>query len=59
MSNISLQLMTKRFGMTLVRTAVGDRYVLEHMLQEGFCLGGEQSGHVILLKRMRPPVTGS
>ncbi len=50
MSNIGLQLMTKRFGMTLVRTAVGDRYVLEHMLQEGFCLGGEQSGHVILLK---------
>ena len=33
MSNIGLQLMTERLGMTLVRTAVGDRYVLEQMLQ--------------------------
>lgn len=50
MSNIGLELMAEREGMSLVRTAVGDRYVLEHMLKENLCLGGEQSGHVILLE---------
>lgn len=49
MSNFGLEKMAEREGFTLVRTAVGDRYVLEHMLQEDLSLGGEQSGHVILL----------
>ena len=35
--------------MNLIQTKVGDRYVLEEMLKQGFNLGGEQSGHVILL----------
>ena len=49
MSNLGLEKMAEREGFLLVRTAVGDRYVLEHMLREGLSLGGEQSGHVILL----------
>jgi len=49
MSNLGLEKMAEREGFLLVRTAVGDRYVLEHMLKEGLSLGGEQSGHVILL----------
>ncbi len=50
MSNLGLEKMAEREGYRLVRTAVGDRYVLEHMLREGLSLGGEQSGHVILLE---------
>jgi phosphoglucosamine mutase len=38
-------------GITVVSTAVGDRYVLEAMLSGGFSLGGEQSGHVVMLER--------
>jgi len=38
---------------TLLRTPVGDKYVLERMLAEGIALGGEQSGHVIFLDRCR------
>lgn len=49
MSNLGLEKMAEREGYKLVRTAVGDRYVLEHMLREKLSLGGEQSGHVILL----------
>ncbi len=49
MSNLGLEKMAERAGYQLVRTAVGDRYVLEHMLRERLSLGGEQSGHVILL----------
>lgn len=49
MSNLGLDIMAKQNNLSLAKTKVGDRYVLEHMLAEGFNLGGEQSGHVILL----------
>ncbi|WP_371497549.1 phosphoglucosamine mutase [Kitasatospora sp. NBC_00374] len=49
MSNLGFKLAMEREGIDLVQTAVGDRYVLEEMKQHGFALGGEQSGHVILL----------
>lgn len=49
MSNIGLELAMKKEGIHLVKTRVGDRYVLEEMLQSGCTLGGEQSGHVIFL----------
>jgi len=51
MSNIGFERALERHGITLVRTAVGDRYVLERMQSGGFVLGGEQSGHVIDLRR--------
>ncbi|MFJ5706305.1 MULTISPECIES: phosphoglucosamine mutase [unclassified Streptomyces] len=49
MSNLGFKLAMEREGLTLVQTAVGDRYVLESMKEHGFALGGEQSGHVIVL----------
>ncbi|GAA3027974.1 phosphoglucosamine mutase [Kitasatospora albolonga] len=49
MSNLGFKLAMEREGVELVQTAVGDRYVLEEMKKHGFALGGEQSGHVILL----------
>jgi phosphoglucosamine mutase len=49
MSNIGLEIMAGNEGINLVRTAVGDRYVLEEMIKSGYNLGGEQSGHVICL----------
>ncbi len=47
MSNLGLELALAREGLTLARTPVGDKYVLEEMLRIGAKLGGEQSGHVI------------
>jgi phosphoglucosamine mutase len=47
MSNIGLELALKETGIELVRTAVGDKYVMEEMQSRGASLGGEQSGHVI------------
>jgi len=47
MSNQGLEVFCRNNGMTLHRTAVGDRYVLEKMLADGLNLGGEQSGHLI------------
>lgn len=47
MSNLGLILAMKEHGIRTVQTGVGDRYVLEKMLQGGYTLGGEQSGHVI------------
>lgn len=51
MSNMGLDIAAKREGLNLVKTKVGDRYVLEKMLDKGYSLGGEQSGHIILLDR--------
>lgn len=50
MSNIGLDIAMKERGISLAKTKVGDRYVLEEMLQKGYSLGGEQSGHVIFLE---------
>ena len=49
MSNLGLERYLTGLGLTLERTKVGDRYVLERMKEGGFNLGGEQSGHMILL----------
>ncbi|MCB2082646.1 MAG: phosphoglucosamine mutase [Sphingomonadaceae bacterium] len=49
MSNLGLERYLEGRGLTLERTKVGDRYVLERMKQGGFNVGGEQSGHMILL----------
>ena len=48
MSNLGLERYLKSIGLTLERTKVGDRYVVEHMQKFGYNLGGEQSGHIIL-----------
>ncbi|NGO40985.1 phosphoglucosamine mutase [Streptomyces ureilyticus] len=48
MSNLGFKLAMEREGLSLVQTAVGDRYVLEEMKQHDYALGGEQSGHVII-----------
>jgi len=48
MSNIGLELALRSVGVELVRTDVGDKYVLEELLRRGASLGGEQSGHIIL-----------
>jgi phosphoglucosamine mutase len=48
MSNLGLRLAMRDAGITLLETAVGDRYVLETLRAQGLSIGGEQSGHVIL-----------
>lgn len=48
MSNLGLEKALERDGIRMVRTPVGDKYVLEEMVRRGASLGGEQSGHVIL-----------
>ena len=48
MSNLGLERFLKGHGLTLARTRVGDRYVVEHMRAHGFNLGGEQSGHIVM-----------
>jgi len=47
MSNMGLEIAMKKAGGKVIRTAVGDRYVVEEMLKGGYNLGGEQSGHMI------------
>ena len=49
MSNMGLHVAAKALGIKLAVTGVGDRYVLEEMVKEGYSLGGEQSGHMIFL----------
>ena len=48
MSNLGLERYLGSLGLTLHRTPVGDRYVVEHMRKHGFNVGGEQSGHIVL-----------
>lgn len=48
MSNLGLERFLKEQGMEMLRTPVGDRYVLEQMLKGGYNLGGEPSGHIIM-----------
>jgi phosphoglucosamine mutase len=48
MSNLGLERYLKGLGLELARTPVGDRYVLEHMREHGYNVGGEPSGHIIL-----------
>ena len=49
MSNLGLSKYAEKNGINYVQTKVGDRYVLEEMLKNGYNLGGEQSGHIIML----------
>ncbi len=49
MANLGFKIAMEREGLTVIETAVGDRYVLEAMRADGLSIGGEQSGHVILL----------
>lgn len=49
MTNLGFDLMGKREGISTVKTKVGDRYVLENMKENGYNIGGEQSGHIIFL----------
>ena len=49
MSNLGLIIAGEKLGIDIPRTKVGDRYVLEEMLDKGYSIGGEQSGHVIFL----------
>jgi phosphoglucosamine mutase len=48
MSNLGLERFLGEQGLSLARTKVGDRYVVEHMREHGFNVGGEQSGHIVL-----------
>lgn len=49
MSNMGMEVCLKEMGLSLVRTQVGDRYVVETMRAHGYNIGGEQSGHIIFL----------
>lgn len=49
MSNFGLDMLMNENGIKVVRTDVGDKYVVEEMRKNGYCLGGEQSGHIIFL----------
>ena len=48
MSNLGLERHLESLGLTLTRTPVGDRYVVEYMRKHGYNVGGEQSGHIVL-----------
>ena len=52
MSNIGLEIALRDRGIQMVRTAVGDKYVMEEMVKRGFTLGGEQSGHIIFSEHL-------
>lgn len=50
MSNLGLDIFASQNGIKLAKTKVGDRYVIEEMVDKGYIIGGEQSGHIILLE---------
>lgn len=50
MSNLGLDIAMRQRNINMAKTKVGDRYVLEEMLKDGYVIGGEQSGHVIFLE---------
>lgn len=50
MSNLGLDIAMRERGIDVVKTKVGDRYVLEEMIKKGYVIGGEQSGHIIFLE---------
>lgn len=52
MSNIGLELALQARGISLIRTAVGDKYVMEEMVKRSCALGGEQSGHIIFAEHL-------
>lgn len=52
MSNIGLEIALRDRGVRMIRTAVGDKYVMEEMVKNGYALGGEQSGHVIFSEHL-------
>jgi phosphoglucosamine mutase len=52
MSNIGLEIAMRESGIDLVRTAVGDKYVMEEMLKRDLAIGGEQSGHIIFSEHL-------
>ena len=49
MSNVALEILFKKHGIKTIYADVGDRYIMEKMLKDGYNLGGEQSGHIIFL----------
>jgi len=52
MSNMGLEVAMENIGAKMVRTAVGDRYVVECMRENGYSFGGEQSGHLVFLDQI-------
>jgi phosphoglucosamine mutase len=52
MSNIGLEIALRERGIEMIRTAVGDKYVMEEMIKRGLALGGEQSGHIIFSEHL-------
>ncbi len=52
MSNIGLEIALRERGIDMIRTAVGDKYVMEEMTRRGLALGGEQSGHIIFSEHL-------
>ena len=52
MSNLGLEIALRTLGITMLRTLVGDKYVMEEMLRGEYVVGGEQSGHVILAEHL-------
>ncbi len=51
MSNLGLDLIMKKYGIKVTKTEVGDKYVIEEMKLNGYCLGGESSGHIVFLNK--------
>jgi phosphoglucosamine mutase len=52
MSNVGLEIALREHGLNMIRTPVGDKYVMEAMIAGSYALGGEQSGHVILAEHL-------